>query len=191
MANDRYRTLVYFICIYSFCNTSRHVFRLKTNSRFVYSVCFSPQPYTTHIYIYIFIRTVVSDIDELTSFAQRTRVMCLRVTLLINDDVLLLSSCVVAVPPTCDRVSRLPAVVPRTTNRSVVWIGEPRPEQYGQAATSPLFTKINTITSSETFDIIHHNLIGQWQKYWLNLPLPNKLRNVKLYIKKIEIPSWQ
>jgi len=28
----------------------------------------------------------------------------------------------------------------------------------------------------------------KWQKYWLNLPLSNKLRNAKLYIKKLNYP---
>jgi len=28
----------------------------------------------------------------------------------------------------------------------------------------------------------------KWQKYWLNLSLSNKLRNAKLYIKKLNYP---
>lgn len=57
-----------------------------------------------------------------------------------------------------------------------------------EATTSPSSTKINTLTSSETFNIIQHKLMEEWQKFWSNLPLSNKLRNVKLSIKKLKYP---
>uniref|UniRef100_A0A2S2PG74 RNase H type-1 domain-containing protein n=1 Tax=Schizaphis graminum TaxID=13262 RepID=A0A2S2PG74_SCHGA len=57
-----------------------------------------------------------------------------------------------------------------------------------EATKSPSSTKINILTSSETFNIIHHKLMEKWQKCWSNFPLSNKLRNVKLSIKKLKYP---
>jgi len=53
--------------------------------------------------------------------------------------------------------------------------------------TSPLSTNINLLTSSETFNIIQHKIIEECQKFWSNLPLSDKLRNVKLkYLPNIK-----
>lgn len=57
-----------------------------------------------------------------------------------------------------------------------------------EATTSPFSTKINTLTSSENFNIIHHKLMEEWLKFWSNLSFSNKLRNVKLSIKKLKYP---
>jgi len=57
-----------------------------------------------------------------------------------------------------------------------------------EATTSPSSTKINTLTSSENFNIKHHKLMEEWQKFWSNLLLSNKLRNIKLSIKKLKYP---
>jgi len=56
-----------------------------------------------------------------------------------------------------------------------------------EATTFPLSTKINLLTSSEAF--IHYTVMEEWQTYWLNLPLSNILRNVKLYVKRLKFPT--
>ncbi|KAF0773969.1 putative RNA-directed DNA polymerase from transposon BS [Aphis craccivora] len=57
-----------------------------------------------------------------------------------------------------------------------------------EATSSPLSIQINTSSSSETFCIIHQKLMDEWQHFWENVPLSNKLRNVKLFIKKLIYP---
>uniref|UniRef100_A0A2S2PZF5 Uncharacterized protein n=1 Tax=Sipha flava TaxID=143950 RepID=A0A2S2PZF5_9HEMI len=57
-----------------------------------------------------------------------------------------------------------------------------------ETTSSPSFIKINTLTSSETFNIIHHKMMEECQTFYLNLPLSNKLRNVKLFLKKLKYP---
>ncbi|KAF0755518.1 putative RNA-directed DNA polymerase from transposon BS [Aphis craccivora] len=51
-----------------------------------------------------------------------------------------------------------------------------------------LLPQLTSLTSSETFTIIHHKLMEEWQKCWSNQPLYNKLRNIKLSIKKVKYP---
>jgi len=58
-----------------------------------------------------------------------------------------------------------------------------------EATLSPLSIQINTSSSFETFNIIHQKIIDEWQHFWENLPLSNKLRNVKLFVKKLTYPS--
>jgi len=60
-----------------------------------------------------------------------------------------------------------------------------------EATSSPLSIQINTSFSFETFNIIHQKIMEVWQNFWENLPLFNKLRNVKLVIKKMNYPLAQ
>ncbi|KAL4091429.1 hypothetical protein QTP88_026121 [Uroleucon formosanum] len=57
-----------------------------------------------------------------------------------------------------------------------------------EATLFPLYIQINTSSSFETFSIIHQKIIDEWQHFWENLPLSNKLRNVKLFVKKLTYP---
>ena len=57
-----------------------------------------------------------------------------------------------------------------------------------EATTSPLSIQINTSSSFEIFSIIHQKIIDKWQHFWENLPFSNKLRNVKLFVKKLTYP---
>ncbi|VVC26949.1 Ribonuclease H-like domain,Ribonuclease H domain [Cinara cedri] len=56
------------------------------------------------------------------------------------------------------------------------------------AIMSPLSTNINLLTLSETFNIIQHKPMEEWQKFWSNLHLSKKLRNIKLFVQKLKYP---
>jgi len=57
-----------------------------------------------------------------------------------------------------------------------------------EASSSPLSIQINTSSSFETFGIIHQKIMKERQHSWENVPLSNKLRNVKLFVKKLNYP---
>lgn len=45
-------------------------------------------------------------------------------------------------------------------------------------------TKINKITISDAINNIKKETMELWQNNWSSLPLSNKLRNIKPYVKK-------
>lgn len=57
-----------------------------------------------------------------------------------------------------------------------------------EAITSPQSIKISSSPSSEIFGTIHQKIMEEWQLFWENIPLTNKLRNTKLLVKKLNYP---
>ena len=55
-----------------------------------------------------------------------------------------------------------------------------------EAIPSSLSIKINASSSFEIFNIIHNKIIAEWQTFWENIPFPNKLKNVKLFLKQLK-----
>jgi len=49
-------------------------------------------------------------------------------------------------------------------------------------------TKINKITTSDAINNIKNKIINTWQNNWSNVPLLNKLRNIKSFVQKWKIP---
>jgi len=57
-----------------------------------------------------------------------------------------------------------------------------------EASSSPTSIQIYTSSLIEIFNIFHQKILEEWQKSWKNIPLSNKLKNVRLYIKKLSYP---
>lgn len=53
---------------------------------------------------------------------------------------------------------------------------------------SPQSIQINSSSSFEIFGIIHRKIMEERQHFWENLAHTNKLRNTKLFVKKLNYP---
>jgi len=58
-----------------------------------------------------------------------------------------------------------------------------------EAITSLQSIKISSTSSFEIFGTIHQKIMEEWQLFWENIPLTNKLRNTKLLVKKLNYPN--